>query len=143
MCQRVVASSTVMDALASLLRLVNIVPPFRWRHVREDREVRNDERQIASQLRKIEAIGRRGKVLATFLLREAQRDTSGTIKGQSASVNKIVVGSSRGVDPKLIELITRRWTPGCEEWTGDETVGNMRRGMKACVMSFTCSTSTT
>lgn len=117
MCQRVVASSTVIDPLASLLRLVNVVPPFRWRHVREDRQVRNDERQIASQLRKTEAIGRRGKVLATLLLGEGQRDTSGTIKGQSARVNKIVVGPSRGVDPKLIKLTTRRWTPGWEEWT--------------------------
>lgn len=67
-----------------------------------NREVRNDERQIASQLRRVEAIGRRGKVLVGFLLREAQRDTSGTINGQSASVNKIVVGPSRGVDPKSI-----------------------------------------
>jgi len=67
-----------------------------------DREVRNDERQIASQLRRIEAIGRRAKVLAVCYFVKPQRDTSGTIKGQSASVNKIVVGSSRGVDPKSI-----------------------------------------
>jgi len=97
-----------------------------------NREVRNDERQIASQLHRIEAIHRRGKVLATFSLREAQRGTSGTIQGQSASVNNIVAGPRRGVDPRLRKLITRRWTPGCEEWTGDETVGNMKGNEGLC-----------